>query len=132
MKKLLLTLAFILALTSPAISGDWTASETTGENVMAVGTNEIIVNGECWVTAITVITDGTNNADVDFYDCANPVEFIAGTYTSCKKMWTITVYSTDYYGGRAFPFPLHFQYGVFADAEGTGAPVVYVEYIRAR
>ena len=132
MKKLLLSLALLATLTLPAHAGDWTASETTGGNTVNVGTDEILLSGESWLTAITVVTDGTNDADVDFYDCANPSEFLAGTSTSCKNIWTIVVYSTDYYGGRVFPFPLHVLHNLCADATGTGDPIIFIEYIRQR
>ena len=132
MKKLLLTLTILLTLSLPAYCGDWTPCETTGAQTIAVGTDRVLITGECWVTAITVLTDGTNDADVVFYDCERPAEFTGGTSTSCKNMWNITVYVTDYYGGRAFPFPLHFHHNLCVDATGTGDPIVYVEYIRSR
>ena len=136
MKKLLLALTVLLTLSLPAYCGDWTASETRGAVTVAVGTDIVLIDHECWITAITVITDGTNDADVTFYDCASPAEFVGGATTpaasGCKDMWNITVYSTDYYGGRAFPFPLHFSNNVCVDATGTGDPIVYVEYIRSR
>jgi len=132
MKKLLLSLFLSFVLSTSCLAGDWTPAETTGANTIAVATDELLVAGEHYITAITVLTDGTNDADIDFYDCANPSEFIAGTNTSCKNIWTIAVYVTDYYGGRAFPFPLHVLHNLCADATGTGNPIVFIEYIRAR
>ena len=71
--------------------------------------------------AITVITDGTNDARVILYD-ASAVGDIAVT----NKLMEITVKGADNYGGRIFDSGNNVQFteGLYADVNGTGASYI--------
>jgi len=75
-----------------------------------------------WITALEVITDGTNDAKVILYDNAS-----AG---SGPVIWECTAAGADNYGGRTWDFPRWCGHGIYATLSGTGASYI-VEYIKS-
>ena len=71
--------------------------------------------------AITVITDGTNDARVILYDVG-----AVGDIAVTNKLMEITVKGADNYGGRVFDSGNNIQFteGVYADVNGTGASFI--------
>ena len=92
-------------------------AETSGEQT-ATG---VIYNGECFLTAVEVITDGTNAAKLIVYDALS---------TDGKVVFEITVTGGSHYGGRLWIPKLRMQSGIYAVLSGTGAPSFIVEYTR--
>ena len=79
----------------------------------------VAYNGQCWIAALEVITDGTNDATVILYD-------------SCEgengdKIWEVVVSGVDHYGGRSWAMPRRCKNGIYAAVSGTGASFI-LEY----
>lgn len=72
------------------------------------------------LTAVNIITDGTNPATVIIHDNAS-----AG---SGKKIYEGTAAGANHYGGRNFVFPLRCYNGIYMTISGTGASAI-IEYI---
>ena len=90
----------------------------------AVSTGEItadthIMTGKGFLSAVLVITDGTNAATCIIYD---------NTAASGKKLWEGVVAGATQYGGRNWTVPVHFENGLYVDLTGTGASTI-IEYI---
>ena len=79
----------------------------------------IIKSGLCWITAIEVITDGTNDARVILYDNASAA--------SGEVIWESTIAGGDNFGGKNWIFPRKCNHGIYADINGSGASYI-VEY----
>jgi hypothetical protein len=73
---------------------------------------------QCAMSALLVITDGTNNAKVIIRDGG-----AAGTVK-----WEQTVIGTNHYGGKDWAFPVKFDTDIHVTVSGTGASYI-VEYI---
>ena len=80
----------------------------------------VIVAEQCWITALEVISNGTNDARVILYDNASAA--------SGEVVWECTVVGADNYGGRVWTNPRRCDNGIYADVNGTGASYI-VEYI---
>ena len=80
----------------------------------------VIHNGNVYITALAVMTDGTNDARVILYN--------SGSSAIGKIIWEVTVAGGDNYGGRIWAFPTNCNDGIYADVNGTGASYI-VEYI---
>lgn len=74
----------------------------------------------CAITAIYIITDGTNDAKLVIYDNAS-----AGSGTVVHEQ---TVKGSDHYGGLVLPFPKQMENGIYCDVTGTGASYI-IDYI---
>ena len=116
MKKLLVILFMVFALvgTTQAFTGAVSSGEQTSDGAV------MSVSG--WITAIHIITDGTNAAGVVVFD---------NTAASGKVICEISVAGTDNYGGRTWPFPIWVNNGIYVNVTGTGASYI-VEYIQNR
>ena len=90
-------------------------SHSSGEQAADAG----IRTGECYISSVVIITDGTNNAKLILYDN------IAASGTVMLEM---TVVGVDHYGGRNWAFPVRCGTGIYADITGTGASYI-VEYM---
>ena len=84
-----------------------------------ITSSQIVKSGAGAISAITIITDGTNKATIILYD---------NTEASGKKIWEGSVAGTSEYGGRNFVFPVKFDNGLYCAITGTGASSI-VEYI---
>ena len=114
MKRFILLVFAILLLTVSQVSA-FTGSLSSGEQ-----TSDAAIHSDvCWITAIHVITDGTNAAKVVIYD---------NTAASGKVISEASVAGTDNYGGRLWTFPIVCRNGIYVDVTGTGASYI-VEYI---
>lgn len=80
----------------------------------------VIVASACYITAVQVITDGSNAARVIIYDNASAA--------SGNVITEITVAGADNYGGRVWQMPVECKNGIYADVNGTGASYV-VEWL---
>ena len=87
----------------------------------AKSTHELVADTQIKVgpgvlCALTVVTDGANDARTILYDVA-----AAADVAPSNKITEITVISTSNYGGRTWVEPVMFQAGLYADINGTGA-----------
>ena len=87
----------------------------------AKSTHELLVDtqikvGPGVVCAITVITDGTNDAQIILYDVAS-----SSDVGPTNKITEIQVNGTNHYGGRTWVEPVMFQAGLYADITNSGA-----------
>ncbi len=116
MKKLLFSfLVLLIAVNAYAIEGSIGSGEKTSDTAIiadATGT-------DLYITALQIITDGTNDAKVILHDHA--------TAASGTVIAEITVSGADNYGGRVWKFPRHCINGIYGDVTGTGASFI-VEY----
>lgn len=79
-----------------------------------------VVDGAVNVTGVMVMTDGSNNATL---------QLLSGSGGTVQ--YKITVLAGDYYGGRNWAFPLHFDSdGLYADLDSDGTATFWVEYIK--
>ena len=114
MKTRLLIITLILLLIpnlSFAIEGAISSGEQTADAQIATG------NG--FLTAVQVITDGTNDAKIIIYD---------NTAASGKVLNEFTINGGSHFGGREPLFPPEFHNGLRVDVSGTGASYI-LEYI---
>ena len=114
MKKAWVVL-LILLFASPCIAEEY--AESSGEKTATA----IVYDGECFLTAVEVITDGTNDGKVIVYDALS---------TDGKVVFEATIIGTVHYGGRVFIPKVHMQTGIYVVLSGTGAPSFIVEYTR--
>jgi len=91
-------------------------AETSGEQT-ATG---VIYNGESFLAAVEVITDGTNDAKLIIYDALT---------TDGKVVFEMTVTGSSHYGGRLFIPAVYMQTGIYCVVSGAGASYI-VEYTR--
>lgn len=78
-----------------------------------------VKTGRCFLSAVEVITDGTNAATVTIYD---------NTTNAGKKLWEGVVPGASQYGGRNWTFPVLASIGLHCVISGTGASAI-VEYV---
>jgi len=93
----------------------WTA-ETSGKKEASA----LITSGDTYLSAVQILTDGTNAATVIIYDNTSA----AGTI-----VYQATVKGADYYGGRAWTMPVKLSTGCYCAISGTGAAAI-VEYFK--
>lgn len=108
----------ILPLLSYGIAADYSYS-----SYEKIADAQIVPNSGA-VCSILIMTDGTNDAKVILYDVS-----AAGDIAVTNKISEITVVGADNYGGRAWPYPVRFSNGLYADVTGTGASYI-IEWIR--
>jgi len=116
-KRLFVVLAIIVipALVFAASFSNIPRSNSSGKQT----SDGIIYTGMCAITAVTVHTDGSNDATLVVYN---------GTTTGGTDVLTIKVNAADQYGGKVYTFPLTCGTGIYADITGTNA-YYYIEYI---
>ena len=107
-------LLFIIMLALPITTWAEGYARSSGEKTATA----TIYNGKCVITAVEVITDGTNNATVIVYDALS---------TDGKVVLELTVNGGNHYGGRVFLPPVQMTTGIHAVISGTGASYI-VEY----
>jgi hypothetical protein len=95
-----------------------------GDFYPSVGSGELtssaqVKTGKCFLSAVLVITDGTNAATVILYD---------NTSAAGKKLWEGVVAGATQYGGRNWTFPVRVETGIYCSISGTGASAI-VEYV---
>ena len=83
----------------------------------------VIKAGACQLTAILIITDGTNPATVILYNKPS-----ATGIDPANKIWEGSVPGASMYGGRNWTFPVFCNAGIYATVSGTGASYI-VEYM---
>lgn len=116
MKKLFLVLVFLLFLAGTTLAGIDVVGQSSGEQTA----DAIILAGGGYITAVHIITDGSNNAKVILYDNASAA--------SGKVIFEATITGTNHFGGRQFIPPVEVYNGTYADVSGTGASYI-VEYV---
>ena len=116
MKRLLsiglITFFLLTGIAHAGIEGATSSGEKT--------TSGQIVTGNCYLTAVTVITDGTNDATVTLYD---------NTAASGRKVAEFVIPGGDRQGGRNWVYPVFCYAGIYAEISGTGASCI-VEYTK--
>jgi len=115
MKKLAIILS-ILLITATAFGAGFQGAKTSGEKTA----DAAITTSPGYITAIYVISDGSNNPKIIVYDNA--------TAASGTVLIEMTVVASDNYGGRSWVFPAEFFNGIYVDVSGTGASYI-IEYI---
>lgn len=115
MKKAILATVFILLWAScHALAFD---GSTATHAMTASGQ---AVTGPCWITAVQVVTNGSNDATITVYD---------GTSTSGGMIGTYYVPGALYGDRVVWTFPRRVVNGIYVNVSGTGASAV-VEYRR--
>ena len=71
---------------------------------------------KCAITAIYIITDGTNDAKLVIHDHASAA---SGTVVHEQ-----TIKGSDHYGGLVLPFPKSMENGIYCNVTGTGASYI--------
>ena len=118
MKKTLFIAGFILLFSFTVYAGGaFQMSQTSGEQT----SGKVVYTGPCYLTAVVVLTDGSNDAALSIVDST-------GSYSGVTA-FKIDVNGPDNYGGRLWNFPLMFNSGVSVNLSGTGASYI-VEYIK--
>ena len=112
MKRILYALILLFVFAQPAFCFDGAMS--SGE----LTSSQQVVTGNVYITAVTVITDGSNNATVTLYD---------NTAASGKVVAEFVIAGGDNQGGRVWSFPVLCTAGIYAAISGTGASCI-VEY----
>ena len=90
------------------------AAESSGK----LTTDQQVITGAGRITAVSIVTDGTNAVDVVIYD---------NTSAAGKVVWPGGVAGANKYGGRNFGHPVKFYNGLYLDitiAGGTGGGCV--------
>ena len=105
----------VLLFAVPCMAEDY--AETSGEQT-ATG---VVYNGESFLTAVEIITDGTNNAKLIIYDALS---------TDGKVVFEATVTGSSHYGGRVWIPKIRMQTGIYCVLSGSGSPSYIVEYTR--
>lgn len=114
-RKIFLTTVFLLAavvLMVAVVSFAEDFAGTSGEQTSST----VICNRPCRLTAVTVITDGTNDATLKLYDHAS-----AASGTVILEM---TVVGANNYGGRNYVTPLMTVNGCYAEVSGSNASYI--------
>ena len=114
MKKAWVALLILLFAAGSCLAEEY--AETSGEQT-ATG---VIYNGESFISAIEVITNGTTDAKLIVYDALS---------TDGKVVFEMTVTGSSHYGGRLFIPKVRMQTGIYAVLSGSGGSFI-VEYTR--
>ena len=112
MKKWIAVISILFIVTGTAIAGIDIVAQSSGEKTVDFAA----LAGPGYLTAVEVITDGTNDAKVILYDHA--------TAASGKVIFEATITGASHYGGRVFVPPVEVYNGVYADVSGTGASYI--------
>jgi hypothetical protein len=116
MKKFSMVVVFVFCMTGLAFADAYTMATSSGEQT----SDAQVMTGLGALTAVQLITDGTNAATVVCYD---------GTGTGGKKIGEYKVDGAVYYRGWAWVWPVSIETGIYCDVTGTGASYI-VEYIK--
>ena len=92
----------------------------TGSGIKAPGVQPI-ANNACFLTGVTVLTDGTNDATLIMYDNGSNTE--AGTVIE-----KIIIPGASRYGGRDYSVPRSCANGITANLSGVGSNCI-VDYV---
>ena len=106
------SLSILFIITGTAIAGIDIVAQSTGEKTADFAA----LAGPGYLTAVQIITDGTNNAKVILYDNASAA---AG-----KVIFEATISGASHFGGRVFVPPVEVYNGIYADVSGTGASYI--------
>lgn len=117
MKKLLI--AILVLFITVGTSYAFQESESSGEKTVDTLIYTAGLDG-VRLTAVLIITDGTNDATAIIYD---------NTSAAGKKIFEATVVGSANYGGRNFPFPVAARTGLYLELTGTGASAI-IEFIK--
>jgi len=113
MRKIVLCVAAILLLAGAAYAES--VAMSSGEQTASA----LIYNGGCRLTAVEIITDGTNDAKLILYD---------STSAANKVVLEMTVVGAGNFGGRYWYYPITLNSGIYASISGTGASYI-IEYM---
>ena len=113
MKKLILAVLAVFLLTGVSYAGDVAIS--SGEQTA----DATIYSGSALLSAVQIITDGTNDAKLVIKDNGS-----SGTV-----VFEATVTGGSHFGGRLFIPPVEIQTDIYCDVTGTGASYI-IEYVR--
>ena len=116
MKKLLTIL--LITILPFMISGATYADDTAESSGEQTATKQICT-GHCKITAVEIITDGSNDAKLIVYD---------GVDSGGKVVFEGTVVALGWFGGRMFLPPVYMNSGIYCVLSGAGAPSYIVEY----
>ena len=109
-----MALGFVL-MASPAFAFDSAMAST------ALASSGQACSGKCYLTGLTVYTNGTNDATVVVYD---------GTSASGKEVSRMKVFGGLFVDKLPpFTFPVFCQSGIYLTISGTGAGAI-VEYMK--
>lgn len=115
MKRIIFVLVVaILAAASPCQSFDAALSTT---NLTSSGQ---ACSGRCYLSGMTVYTDGTNDATIIVYN---------GTSASGAEVTRYKVFGALYSDRVTWPYPIACQAGIYVAVSGTGAGAI-VEYMK--
>lgn len=109
MKRLLIIFLAVAFATVSAFASS--VSVSSGEQT----SDALVCSGPCFIRAVEVITDGTNNAKLVIYD---------STTASGTVVFEMTVVGASHYGGRGWVAPLKMNNGIYCDITGTGASYI--------
>lgn len=116
MKRAILAILAMVLMTAPAFAFDGAqgSAVVTEDGAAVTGTN-------VYITALTTITDGTNDATCLLYDNASAAsgtviakDWVPGALIANRLVWT---------------YPRKVNAGIYVDLTGTGANCI-VEYLR--
>jgi len=114
MKRFLLAILFVFLLSGYGFA----------QNIIASGlqSSSVVWKPEpTLLSAILILTDGTNAATVTIYDSATE-------NTGAKVVWKNKEAGANNYGGALFNPPLKMDNGVYITISGTGASFIAYEY----
>lgn len=83
----------------------------------------LVYTGACYITAITIRTDGSTNGQGILYD------YTSASGVTSDKIEDITVVATDYKGGRIWSFPRECVNGIYYDEVSGTTAYTIIEYI---
>lgn len=119
MKKAFASIALVFLFVAVAISAGFDSmpkATSSGEQT----SDAAILSGVGAVTAVHLITDGSNAATITIHD---------GTSNSDTKIGEFKCDGADYYCGWLWTYPVMVSTGIYCDVTGTGASYI-VEYIK--
>ena len=118
MKKLIVALSLVLFLiASTSFALIWSDGKT-------LTTTGVAYAYPCYISALVIKTDGTEDVSVIVYDNASAA--------SGDKIWDTTVKGSDNYGGRIWSFPRKVNNGLYVAVTTSGTTVIIVEWVQER
>lgn len=119
MKKAFASIAIVILFAAAVFAAGFDSmlkATSSGEQT----SDAAILSGVGAVTAVHLITDGSNAATLTVHD---------GTSNSDKKIGEFKCNGSDYYCGWLWTFPVMVGTGIYCDVTGTDASYI-VEYIK--
>jgi hypothetical protein len=114
MKRIFFLAIGIILMASQAFAFDAALSPA------AITSDGMGCTGKCYMTGLTVYTDGTNDATVVVYN---------GTSTAGQEVFRTKVFGGLYADKISWTYPLACEQGIYLDLTGTGAAAI-VEFVR--